>query len=418
MRRILPMLFVAVPLFACGGVVTSDIELAPGSWAGEGTLPPVHHEVVIQPAEDAPTLQPVAHQGSVTSLALMQSRIVVGSGEGLWVATGEDSLELEPMDVRVNVREPSAVSGVEVVGERQNGDLLISTPEGVFHGFEGSFFRSPLSDLITPGTVRFINGAGLGDDEHVWVTTDESVEVHGKGSRWRLRIRGLPNASFAAGIVASQGYLSVGDDLWIVQAEPGRAAKRLTGIGPVTHARWSNGTLVMAARNGLLEAKANSALDVTTFLDANGGTLRVRAVDHGPGGVHVLVGDHVLRRSEGTFLHIAEIPGARDHMAVDAWGQIWVDTEGGLIRVRSGEQVGFSRIEPFLVQHCIRCHDAGFEGAPVIDFLDYEVSKEWADRILARVSDSQSPMPPRRVQILAPEDWALVKRWVEGGALP
>ena len=418
MRRILPMLSIAVPLFACGGVVTSNIELAPGSWAGQGTLPPVHHEIVVAPGEDAPTVQPVAHQGAVTSLALMQSRVVVGNAEGLWVATGDDSLELEPLDVRVNVREPSTVSGVEVVGERQNGDLLISTPEGIFHGFEGSFFLSPLSALVEPGTVRAINSAGLDDDEHVWVTLDDAVEVHAKGSRWRLRIKGLPPPGFAAGIVANQGYLSVGDDLWMVQADPPRAVERLTGVGPVRHARWSDGTLVMAARNGLLEAKPNGALEVTTFLDGKGATLPVRAVDHGPGGVHVLAGEHLLRRDGTGFLHIAQVPGAGDHMAVDAWGQIWVDTEGGLVRVRSGEQVGFAQVEPFLVQHCIRCHDAGFEGAPVIDFLDYEVSKEWADRILARVSDPQSPMPPRRVQVLAPEDWALVKRWVEGGALP
>lgn len=418
MRRNLPMSFFAVSLLACGGVVTSGIELAPGSWAGEGTLPPVHHEVVVGATENAPTLQPVAHQGAVTALALMQSRIVVGNDEGLWVTTGDDSLELEPLDVRVNVREPSPVSGVDVVGERQSGELLISTPEGLFHGFEGNFFLSPLSALVAPGKVRALHAAGVDEDEHVWVTTDDAVEVHAKGNRWMLRIQGLPPAAFAAGIVSNQGFLSVGDDLWMVQAEPPRAAKRLSGIGPVSHARWSDGTLVMASRGGLLEATPDGALDVTTFLDPRGATLRVRAVDHGPGGVHVLVGDHVLRRDRDTFLHIAQIPGAGDHMAVDAWGQIWVNTDGGLVRVRSGEQVGFPQIEPFFVQHCIRCHDAGFEGAPVIDFLDYEVSKEWADRILARVSDPQSPMPPRRVQVLAPEDWALVKRWVEGGALP
>src|SRR5690606_41816715 len=74
MRRILPMLSIAVPLFACGGVVTSNIELAPGSWAGQGTLPPVHHEIVVAPGEDAPTVQPVAHQGAVPPRAPMQAR--------------------------------------------------------------------------------------------------------------------------------------------------------------------------------------------------------------------------------------------------------------------------------------------------------------------------------------------------------
>lgn len=418
--RLRHLLFTAslVTLFGCGnGVVSGDINLPPGSWAGSGGPPPTRQTTEVTPGEKPPVSEAIATPRVPTALGLLNGLVIVGDGAGLWATHDDDTVELRAADVRAEMSAPSTVSSVLKMGYRLDGGLYVVAPEGLFHSHETSFFRSPVSDVISPARIRALNGVGTGLNEQLWVAFDTHTEVFSNGASATLKLGDLPPPDFAAGLTVGTGFLGVGKDLYVVQLSPARAALRLEGIGPVLGSVWSDGILVMTTAEAVVRASPAGNIDISRF-EHRGAALPIRAVSPGAGGLHVLAGNHLMRASGKSWTHVAEIAGATGPMTVDAWGQAWIHTSTGLQRVRSGEAVGFSQVEPFLVQHCIMCHDQGVDGAPVIDFLDYDVAKEWAPRILARVSDAQSPMPPRRIAILLPEDWSLVKRWVEGGALP
>ncbi len=407
-----------VTLLGCGnGVVSGEINLPPGTWAGSGGLPPTHHTAAVVPGEAPAHVQPVGTARTPVGMGTVEGLVVIGDEAGLWATVNDDSVELRAADVRAEVAEQTTISSVLRMGPRAGGGLYVVAREGLFHSHGQSFFRSPLSDLIATERILAVNGVGTGLNEQLWVAFDTHTEVFSSGTSATLKVGTLPAPTFAAGLTVGTGFLGIGEDLYMVQLSPARAALRLEGIGTILGSTWSDGALVMRTADAIIRADLEGKIDVTRF-ELGGVSLPIHAVSPGAGGLHVLAGDHLLRATGPKWTHLAGIDAAKGPMTVDNWGQAWIATGTGLQRVRSGEEMGFAQVEPFLVQHCIMCHDQGVDGAPIIDFLDYNVAKEWAPRILARVSDAQSPMPPRRIAILVPEDWSLVKRWVEGGALP
>jgi hypothetical protein len=414
---------IVLPLLGCTGLAEGSVSLAPGSWPGQGGLPVTRHAVVVERTSEV-ALQHAPPSAPPTGLGVLEGKVVVGTPDGLHLgaagALAEEPLTLERISAIDAQGGVLTVTGVRAIATRPSGELLVAAAEGLLHSAGTTFFHSPSSGLIAADTVLALESSGDSRSERIWLTTATHVDVIENGQHLALQLEGLPPPTFAAALGEGAGLLGVEEDLYVVELSPARAARRLRDVGPIHGAVHRDGALLLAAEGGLIEAWADGRMTLTSFATPEGTPLPVRALGLGPGGLHLLAGESLLRESGEGFRHLTEIPGggASGDLAIDPAGHTWVGTSTGLVRARSGTAVRHAELEDFFVEHCVRCHDGGAEGAPDLDFLDHAVAKAWASRIVARLADEQSPMPPRRVGVLYPEDWALVQRWVEGGSIP
>src|SRR6185312_210877 len=97
--------------------------------------------------------------------------------------------------------------------------------------------------------------------------------------------------------------------------------------------------------------------------------------------------------------------------------------------VRAGEETYFAQqIAPILKQHCLRCHDAakqrgGLSLATAADFAaggdsgPAFVSGKPSDSLLIQMISGVKPKMPKKATPLKAEQIALLKKWIEQGAI-
>ncbi|MCI0570232.1 MAG: hypothetical protein L0Y66_05730 [Myxococcaceae bacterium] len=414
--RLAPLLSL---LLSCTGASSLEVQLTESAWPGLEALPVERREVTVEPGLAATVEATTVHEAPV-GLALLEGRVVAGTAEGLLVASDDGSPQLSPvvLDAALGV----GVGGpVRALAPRQGGGLLVAMGDSFLHDYRGRFYVSPLTGQVPFESVHALDASGFNDAEVVWLTLADRALSISASLRASVVLEGHAAPTFAAGAPDGKALLAVEGDLYQAQVSPARALRLLEDVGAVHAAARRDGSLFLATDAGLVERTPAGPLRVTSFREADGNALPVRALAVGAGALHLLAGDRLLALRDGAFVHLGDAPAAEGPrtLAVDARGHAWVGGAGGLVRVRTGDSVTFAQVSPFLQAHCASCHaGAGTDGAPGLPLTDYEGAVLHRDRILARLADPQSPMPPRRVEVLLPEDWSIVARWVDGGMKP
>ena len=81
------------------------------------------------------------------------------------------------------------------------------------------------------------------------------------------------------------------------------------------------------------------------------------------------------------------------------------------------QKILFSDVKPLFEKHCMFCHNV----APKIDWLDYQISKAYADsgKLYARIwtlrDDVAKAMPLGNAFGMTPEERQLIVKWIEDG---
>lgn len=410
----LPLPLLALALLGCGGgdlfdnVPHTDARPAPVRrtvTVEPGTLDVQHATLPLTPAP--------------RGLAVFGARAGVGTATGFQVASAEGALALAGVRVLADPGVPGPTGAVEAVATREGGGALVALAGGALvHEADGVLFRSPLSGVLPPDAVQALHARGTGAGEELWLTYADRALFVGAGERIDVRLPGRAAPQGAVGVGHRQGLLSVEGDLWEVVPRPAGARPYLAGAGAVHGAFSASGRTYVALDAGLLVRGEDGSATLTAFTTPEGEVLPVRAAALGDGALHVVAGRHLLRQVGGGFRRVASAPDGVRALAVDGHGDAWTATPAGLTRSATGAAVTFTEVLPFLERHCVQCHRDGTDGAPVYDLQQYDVVKALHPRILARLADAASPMPPRRVAVLAPEDWEVVVRWANGGLKP
>jgi hypothetical protein len=412
---------------ACTGATELLVVVREGTWPGPEALPVERARLEVGPAPSL-AAEPTAVTGAPTGLAVLAGRVVVGAGaQGLLAPQEDGALALAPVPLDAAALGVAVGGPARALAPRQAGGLLALLGDSVLHDFGGRFWASPLSGRLPAGALRSLDVSGQQEAEVVWLALEDRTLGLSPERRLSVRLEGRAAPTFAAGLPNGWVLLAVEGDLVLLDPDSSRALRVLAGVGAVHGVARRAGSVFLATDAGLVERTPSGRLRLTTLVDAEGGAaLPVVAVTASGGALHLLAGGRVLALGPDGLLPLAALPPAASPgapgprlLAVDGRGHAWVGGPGGLVRLRTGDAVSFSRVQPFLTRHCATCHDgADTHGAPTLPLHVYEGAVAWAPRILARLADPNSPMPPRRVELLLPEEWSLVQRWVDGGMKP
>lgn len=299
--------------------------------------------------------------------------------------------------------------------------------------------------------LYFTNGSSLVD----WVGSEQIAELGVRGLRRRyadadgdgqpdrhfaLATDAGPFELFATDLIAWSIPEETGapaamfarqDDLFIAYASPGvyrvdkaaSEAELLELSGAVVHDIACDGascdaesTIYFATDRGLFARDAAGTLThYTLTAEGQDGRSTVGfALDRVRQRVYILTEDSLLvAQGASVPLQIASLPASSlpRWATVDAQGDVWVASGTDLTHWLVGEPLSFATdVRPIMTDHCARCHATGIEGAPSIDFEDYDVASARVDRIVARMQEGTMPpsgepdVPVDQLQVVV--DWS------------
>jgi mono/diheme cytochrome c family protein len=359
-----------------------------------------------------------------TALTAAHGRVVVGTAGDLRISHPDLPDGLLAMPLRRTDGEPEATGKVTALARRGSGGVLAAAQAGLFHDHQGSLYLSPLTHAL-PGPVVKLDALGEGSDEVLWLlpadgAAGQACVVNAEGLHdVRLAVTGIPDA--VAALDATRGLIAVGGTLYQVDVAARTAAVVAEGLGRV-HAvdRGVSGQLYLGTDHGLLERDAEGVWSRRTLAPEGTAAVPVHAVFAGAGSPILLATPEAVLQLGGAGLaRLSTRGGEVAGVARDVSGDTWTVDQGRVVRLLTGAPVTFAQhVKPFVTAHCAGCHRDG-QGAPVIDFEDFDVAVEKAARIVTRLEgDGVSPMPPQSVEILTREQYAVVLRWVAGGMKP
>jgi cytochrome c5 len=409
--------------------------------AGCGTAEttPPDGEVVVSKIEGAPTLAAAPAQrtdvpGDVapTALSSLHGAVLMGTAAGLFVGTLADDQPKE-MTLVPDDGGPTATGAISLLARRSGGGVLVRGANGLFHDLEGFLVLSPLDSVVgaggmgspapkVDGALKSIDVFGEGAAEELWITTSTSVVHLAGGKLETLEIadaKAPPDGAVGAG--PGQALLMAGGEVFFVDVAKPTAQRVATALGALHgHDRAEDDTVYLATDGGLLVRDKTGKASLRTLAPAGKTAAPVLGVAASFGAVMVTTGSALVRIDPEGATTIGMLAGGPGGVAVDGNGDVWAADQGKLARFSTGAAISFGAdVKPFFAKHCSSCHDAGQNGAPKDDFLDYATAKERGALILKRLSGSGVPaMPPVTTEVLTPADYAVVTRWVGGGFEP
>ena len=105
-------------------------------------------------------------------------------------------------------------------------------------------------------------------------------------------------------------------------------------------------------------------------------------------------------------------------IAVDVRGDVWVGSGTDVVGLFVGAPPSYAtEAQPLFASYCSGpCHAGGENAAPPIAFDDYATAVAYGDRVVARITNTASPMPPRTATPLPAEAIDTLVRWQLAGA--
>jgi hypothetical protein len=410
MKQAIPVVLVTT-LLACGGNAspskagsTLRVVSAP---PGLGT-PLARHSVAVE--------------AMPRSLGLMGGAMVAGTASGLFAAAapGADATA----HVMVASTDGATDTGsISALAQRDNGELLVASDQGLFVGSDAGLVSSPLTQSLPKLTFSSVSASGADTNEELWLLSSQGLLHVAAQQVSQVSFGGAGTPALVAAGSAGEALVVSGGSLWDVTLAANDATELATGLGTAYGAaRDTSGTVWVASDAGLISRSSAGALSRFTFASAGAAPARVCGVFASSSGVFAATSTAVLQVTGDTAQvvgTVSQTAGACP-IAVDSQGNIYVGDGSGLGRFPGGAlPVSFAaQIKPFLVQHCQPCHANGTEGAPMRAYDQYDTARQYGSRIAVRVQDPQSPMPPSNAEVLKPSDIALIVRWTQEGYAP
>jgi cytochrome c5 len=377
--------------------------------------------------EGAPASGKVAAKTAITTadpaklLSVLHGAVAAGTDHGLLQGSlpAGDLAGVPAYDDQGDIAPTGAI---HLLARRSGGRILALGDDGLFGDEEGLLLRSPLTDALKGMDVRAIDALGEDADEELWITTASSAVHVAGGSAHNFSIGGVSAAPDA--VVGAGAYLCVvaaGGGAYLVDLAAGHATPIATGLGAV-HGfdRGDDGAVYLATDGGLLERARDGSVSLRTFADHGQPAVPALAVAASYGSVLVTTAADLLSVDATGSTKVGDVTGAVARgLAADADGDAWVIDASGLSRYETGSPVSFAKdVAPFMTAHCASCHAGGTQGAPKHDFTDYATAKGLADTLVKKLEApaGMGVMPP--TEKLTAADYAVVTRWVAGGAAP
>jgi cytochrome c5 len=372
--------------------------------------------------EDRPVLRAEVQRGELrfsapaTALSVMAGAVAVGTPLGLFKGS-TSKLELTLVNVTAGPNEPPVTGAVKLLARRREGGLFVWSDAGLFHDDRGRLLLSPLSAGLSGADLRTLDAFGAGASEELWLVNGGALEHVGGGTLTRVDIAGIDDVDLAVGVEAGQALAAAQGSLYLVDITRPEALRVTSGLGAVNaFARDDDGTVYLATDVGLL-VRSDAGDFSLHLLDGDAGS-GVDAVAAGFGTALLASNGQTLLFSPDAWIVSADTTSRT--LAVDANGDGWLADGEKLIQLKTGAPVSFALdVRPFFAAHCNSCHSSGASAAPIIHWNDYETARQYGPAALRRLeANGTPPMPPSNVEVLTPQDFAVVARWVHGGMPP
>lgn len=384
---------------------TSVIQLVPG---------------VPTPVSENPASESFVLPSNATALAAVGSTIFAGTTTGAVVFSSDGLSVLPVFDAPPSGRIRAIVPERDGVVLAAEGGLYFTTGSSLAD-WAGSESLAELG--VRELRRRYADADGDGQpDRHFALATDAGpFELFGQDLvAWSIPEQsGAPRAVFARQ-----------DDLFVAYGSPGvyridkiASEAELLELGAAVQDIACDGascdaesTIYFATDLGLFARDAAGSITHYTLAaegDAGQATAGF-ALDRVRQRVYILTADSLLVAQGGSVpRQVASLPPSNlpRWATVDAQGDVWVASGTDLTHWLVGEPLSFAKdVRPVMTDHCARCHAQGIEGAPTIDFEDYDVAAARLDRIVARMQEGTMPpssepnVPVDQLQVVV--DWS------------
>lgn len=357
----------------------------------------------------------------IQALGARGSRLVVGTSTTVY-GLGEVLGTLEESSIYSDdPAAPSTTGKVDAIGRRA-ANLLVVSDSGVFHTSGDKLLHSPASGQLGPLGISSIAADGPETDEHLWLATAKGLyELRGGVlSKWTVDGEsGVPTVVSTGGSLV---YVAFGDRLYELDAATGEVMRVPHSFGAIhAIAHGAEGSVYVAAKNGLFEREANGGYVQYTLSDtATPAAAHAVVFDPKKGMFAVTDAGIVLANPGDDLIGITAYPSTLSSspttaLAVaDDIGNVWMGAGTHLEGMRIGSTVTFDAdVVPVLETYCGSCHVLGAQQSPLIELLDYETVLSMSSRIIQRVSAGQ--MPPPAGKPMPAEAFEIILRWEASG---
>ena len=356
----------------------------------------------------------------VVSVGRVNDSPVIATADGVLQLQGTSFVAL-PVGA---AGEAMSTGAVHFLAPRSTG-LLAVAEGGLFHDWEGHLLRSPLSDSLAMVSVQAIDAFGSGGAEELWLVEAGALSHVANGHRATLTLQDgaasqTVDVAVAAG--ANKAVVSSGDRLYRLDLAANTAAALAAQVPTISaFAHADDGTVYLATVGGLITVRTDDTVTLTTFAADGAAGQAVSDVAVLDSELFAVSGGRLVTRGATGFTTVANVaaPIARG-LTIDSHGAVFAVDGAVLARLSSDRPVSFATdVKPFMNAHCQSCHATGLQYAPIRAFDTLEVSSQYADLIIKRLkADGTAPMPPPNSEVLTPDQYAVVLRWVQGGKQP
>lgn len=413
---------------AGGGGASSSTTTGGAGGAGNG--PPTLEVVYGAPAPPAmePETTTATVEGYVSAVGANGSLVVIGTTVRAYDASPQGVTELPIVGDEPNL--PLETGAVRAIAPYQDG-LLVAAESALFFTKGGALQLSMGSaDLhalgITAITSRVADDDGDGTSElHlVLAGADAAYELSGD-SMVKWTVSGESSPPTAAFAQRDRVYVAFGHHVYEIDKGSQKAYPLVFDVGFVSAiacdslACEDGSLLYFASDAGLVERGSDGAYSLYPLADEGAPAVAVEsfAFDAGRQRLYAIGGDWVLRVHAGVIpdaVATAEEGEFPRRMAFDKLGDLWAGQGSGVKSFALGTPLSFATdVKPIMHEYCALCHSKGENGAPTIDFEDYDTMVEFTDVALMRIADGSMPppgypaVPKEKLQIL--QDWAPTK---------
>ncbi|MEZ4311764.1 MAG: hypothetical protein R3F14_27350 [Polyangiaceae bacterium] len=361
-----------------------------------------------------------AYAGELRALGAHGGTCVLGTTSGAFAVEEAGLLALDIYGDEPDL--PVDTGEVRAIGRRTE-TLLLAAETGIYLTTGEKLQRSPASDALADLVIREVHVTGAGSSERVWLLADTGVLLVAGDEVSEITVEGETEAPIAISPAASGTSLLVAYPGTVreIDLEANEARELPFDLGAVRGmARGGEKVVYFATDQGLFSRGEDG--DYTHLpLSGEADPVAVDTVLVDPEGPLAITASHVIRLpAEGAPQAVATLDGSDEpHLAAaDDVGLVWVGGGGSLSGFVLGSPVGFEAdVAPVLDEYCMTCHtDPGVNGAPGLDLLDFDTTKEKASLIVQRIAAGQ--MPPPGATPLPAEKYELILRWYGSGQNP
>lgn len=382
------------------------------------------------PLAKSPDAQEYDLDGYASAVGSSGALVAIGTTTGVYQATPQGISKLDIVGDEPDL--PLETGQVHAIAPYEQG-VLVAADTAVFYTAGGvlqlSLGNSALYPLgITALTARVADDDGDGAEEAhlVAVAKDGAYEIAGEAlTQWTVTGEsGAPSAAFGQ---KGRIILAFGDRVYEIDKAKKVAYPLVFSIGKVSAIACDSlacdegSTLYFATGAGLAERSGDGSYALYPLAEKDAAAVPAEgfAFDAGRQRLYAIAGDAVVRVRPDAVPDVAAPLPKGDFprvMAFDKLGDLWVGDGPKARSFALGTPLSFEAdVKPIMHEYCAPCHLTGKNGAPPIDFEDYDKMVEYTTKAMMRISEGSMPplgsgyppVPKEKIQILS--DWSATK---------